>query len=76
MHYLNPSGQPNQYQQVIQSVGSILETYDTDKKFPVYGFGARVRLPDGSQSPAQHCFPIYGGDVEVFGVGGILKVSL
>ena len=24
-------------------------------------------------SPVQHCFPVYGGGVEVHGVGGILQ---
>jgi len=26
----------------IQSVGTILEEYDSDKKYPVYGFGGRL----------------------------------
>lgn len=28
---------------MILSAGKILEHYDTDKKYPVYGFGAKVR---------------------------------
>lgn len=75
LHYLDPSGVKfNQYQDVIRSVGSILQPYDSDQMYPVYGFGARVRLPDGTQSPAQHCFPVYGGGYEVHGVEGILQV--
>jgi len=36
LHYLN---EYNQYEQAIMSVGSILECYDLDKMFPVFGFG-------------------------------------
>ena len=32
----------NVYQETILAVGAILEVYDTDKKYPVYGFGAKV----------------------------------
>lgn len=35
-------GTPNSYQQAIQAVGNVLEPYDTDKLYPVYGFGAKV----------------------------------
>ena len=35
-------GTPNTYQQAIQAVGNVLEPYDTDKLYPVYGFGAKV----------------------------------
>jgi hypothetical protein len=33
-----------------------------------------VRKPDGSLSECQHCFPVYGGGLEVKGVEGILQV--
>jgi hypothetical protein len=36
----------------------------------------QVRKPDGSLSECQHCFPVYGGGLEVKGVQGILQVSL
>jgi hypothetical protein len=67
------TGAYNPYQNVIVSVGKILETYDSDKMYPVYGFGAKVRKPDGSLSECQHCFPVYGGGLEVKGVDGILQ---
>jgi hypothetical protein len=35
---------------------------------------AQVRKPDGSLSECQHCFPVYGGGLEVKGVEGILQV--
>ncbi|KAJ1441132.1 Copine-domain-containing protein [Ochromonadaceae sp. CCMP2298] len=69
----NTQGQPNPYQSTIAAVGQILDVYDTDKMYPVFGFGAKVRKPDGSMSVCQHCFPVYGGGVEVQGVEGILQ---
>ncbi|CAL4167831.1 unnamed protein product, partial [Meganyctiphanes norvegica] len=47
LHYISPSA-PNQYSSAIQSVGEIIEDYDTDKFFPVLGFGARMP-PDYTQ---------------------------
>jgi hypothetical protein len=71
LHYINHP--PNPYQQALTSIGHIVEPYDADKMFPVFGFGAKVRTPQGGWSPVQHCFPVYGGGVEVQGVDGILK---
>jgi hypothetical protein len=78
LHYIDRSGRGymNQYQQAIHSVGRIVEEYDTNKMFSVFGFGARVRGPDGQWTPVQHCFPVYGGGVEVRGVDGIMRVSV
>lgn len=74
LHYVNPGGHSfNQYEQAILSVGRVLEDYDTDKMYPVYGFGAKIHLPTGGMSPVQHCFPVYGGGLEVQGVQGILS---
>mmetsp|Transcript_12871 Transcript_12871/g.21390 ORF Transcript_12871/g.21390 Transcript_12871/m.21390 type:complete len:544 (-) Transcript_12871:514-2145(-) len=73
LHYCDPLGHANTYQQAITAVGSVLEPYDTDKMYPVYGFGAKLRGPDGKYGPAQHCFPVYGGGLEVKGVDGILQ---
>lgn len=39
-------------------------------------FTQQVRKPDGSLSECQHCFPVYGGGLEVKGVEGILQVRL
>ena len=41
LHYL---GDFNQYEQAITAVGSILEVYDNDRSFPVYGFGGVPRF--------------------------------
>lgn len=47
LHYFSPY-QPNQYSSAIHAVGEIIQDYDSDKMFPVLGFGAR--LPDGTVS--------------------------
>ena len=39
----------NQYELAIQAVGKVIEDYDSDKLFPVLGFGARLP-PDGRVS--------------------------
>lgn len=41
--------------QAILDVGEVLQFYDTDKKFPAWGFGARPI--DG---PVSHCFNLNG----------------
>ncbi|KAJ8303432.1 hypothetical protein KUTeg_019828 [Tegillarca granosa] len=41
LHYINPY-QPNDYMQAIQAVGAVCQDYDTDKLFPVLGFGAQI----------------------------------
>lgn len=74
LHYLNPAVSFNPYEQAIFSVGSVLQPYDSDNVYPLYGFGAKLRTPDGSFSPAMHCFPLYSGGVEVKGIDGILNV--
>ncbi|XP_073974239.1 copine-8-like isoform X2 [Rhodnius prolixus] len=48
LHYICP-GNLNSYEQAILSVVSIIEDYDSDKQFPVLGFGARLP-PDGRVS--------------------------
>ena len=48
LHYINPRGM-NPYESTIDSVGKIIEDYDSDKSFPVIGFGARLP-PDGRVS--------------------------
>lgn len=38
------TGARNPYQGAISAVGRILEEYDTNKTYPVYGFGAKVSV--------------------------------
>jgi len=42
LHYKDPNGKPNQYVTAINSVGDIIQDYDSDKLFPALGFGARI----------------------------------
>ncbi|KAL8602874.1 hypothetical protein ACOMHN_050146 [Nucella lapillus] len=69
LHYMNPY-QPNQYAAAIQAVGEIIQDYDTDKMFPVLGFGAK--LPGGTVS---HEFAVNFVPENPYcaGVGGILQ---
>uniref|UniRef100_A0A6A7FQ31 Copine-8-like n=1 Tax=Hirondellea gigas TaxID=1518452 RepID=A0A6A7FQ31_9CRUS len=59
LHHIDMTGrgQLNQYQRAIQSVGEIIEDYDSDKYFPVLGFGAR--LPPGHDT-VSHLFFVNG----------------
>jgi len=49
LHYRSPSGRPNQYMTAIQSVGEIIQDYDSDNQYPALGFGARIP-PNGQVS--------------------------
>jgi len=64
LHHMNPSSS-NSYQKVITAIGSILEKYDSDHRFPVMGFGAKYG------GVIQHCFQC-GPTPEVVGVNGIM----
>ncbi|CAL5094621.1 unnamed protein product [Urochloa decumbens] len=68
LHYIDPSGRPNSYQQAILGVGEVLQFYDNDRLFPAWGFGARTR------GPVSHCFNLNTAtnDCEVTGVEGIM----
>lgn len=59
LHHCDPNafahGGMNEYERTIAMVGDVLEFYDTDRQYPVYGFGAQ--LPSGCVS---HCFPLTG----------------
>ncbi|KAK6911478.1 C2 domain [Dillenia turbinata] len=69
LHYIDPSGGLNAYQQAIMEVGEVIQFYDSDRRFPAWGFGGR--LLDGTVS---HCFNLSGNPAgfEVEGVGGIM----
>lgn len=71
LHYVHPNGTTlNSYASAISSVGSVIEFYDHDQRYPLYGFGGK---PQRGQ-PADHCFPLNGNEQnpEVHGVHGIL----
>uniref|UniRef100_A0A0D3AY89 C2 domain-containing protein n=1 Tax=Brassica oleracea var. oleracea TaxID=109376 RepID=A0A0D3AY89_BRAOL len=69
LHYVDPSGQLNAYQRAIVELGEVLQFYDSDKRFPAWGFGARP-----IDSPVSHCFNLNGSSsyCEVDGIQGIL----
>ncbi|KAL3818774.1 hypothetical protein ACJIZ3_004679 [Penstemon smallii] len=70
LHYIDPSGRLNAYQQAIMEVGEVIQFYDSDKRFPAWGFGGGI--PRGRVS---HCFNLNGSpsDPEVAGVEGIMS---
>jgi hypothetical protein len=69
LHHQNPY-EPNPYQKAINSVGTVLIDYDSDKQFVAHGFGARVP-PNNKTS---HCFPLTYDPMqpEVPGIAGLL----
>ena len=66
LHFFNDSSL-NAYEESLKAICSVLWLYDSDQKYPVYGFGAKR---DGV---INQCFP-FSPDVEVDGVNGVLKV--
>ena len=64
-----PAGGPTAYEEAITGVGRVLEFYDSDRRFPAFGFGGRL----GNQ-PVSHCFPLNGQpDGVCEGIPGILQ---
>ncbi|CAN0027201.1 unnamed protein product [Ectocarpus sp. 4 AP-2014] len=73
LHYHDPTGQTNnEYGQAIQSVGGVLEYFDDDRRFPLFGFGGCPVY----RAPASHCFAVNGNenDPEVEGIAGVLDL--
>lgn len=59
LHYLNPNSQyqmTNGYTQALNACLQILENYDDDKLFPVYGFGGKIP----NCQAVSHCFALNG----------------
>ncbi|XP_027351006.1 protein BONZAI 3 [Abrus precatorius] len=69
LHYIDAYGRLNSYQKAIMEVGEVIQFYDSDRRFPAWGFGGKI--PDGTVS---HCFNLNGspGGSEVVGVEGIM----
>lgn len=59
LHYMDLH-KPNQYQIAIDAVAKILLEYDSDKRIPAFGFGAKLHYPNMSSNTASHCFPLTG----------------
>ncbi|KAH0659236.1 hypothetical protein KY289_027984 [Solanum tuberosum] len=73
LHYIDPSGRPNDYQRAILDAGEVLQFYDKDRRYPAWGFGARPI--DG---PVSHCFNLNGSSdyCEVEGIQGIMTAYM
>ena len=66
------TGVTDRYEKAICMIGNVIEFYDADKLFPVYGFGA-CRM---NSNTTEHCFALNGNESnpEVFGVQGIMDL--
>ncbi|XP_071341829.1 copine-3-like isoform X2 [Trachinotus anak] len=69
LHYINPEGY-NEYLTAIWAVGKVIQDYDSNKMFPVFGFGAQV--PPSWQ--VSHEFPINFNPANPFcaGIEGVV----
>ena len=69
------SKQPTQYQLVLKSIWDIIENYDSDKKIPAFGFGAKPHFPNINSNQAVHCFPINDnpGNPEIQGFNNLMS---
>jgi len=66
LHYLSPDGRGmNDYERAISAIGGILADFDTDKMFPVWGFGAKY------SGQVYHLFQC-GPTAEVEGIQGVI----
>mmetsp|Transcript_5176 Transcript_5176/g.9026 ORF Transcript_5176/g.9026 Transcript_5176/m.9026 type:complete len:682 (-) Transcript_5176:1507-3552(-) len=75
LHHYAP-GVFNPYMQAIISIGAVLEYYDSDQMFPMYGFGARLPWKNNEKS---HCFALNfdpNENAEVKGIQGILDTYM
>ncbi|XP_069369186.1 copine-3-like isoform X1 [Paralichthys olivaceus] len=70
LHYVNPDGY-NEYLAAIWAVGNVIQDYDSNKMFPVFGFGAKI--PPSWQ--VSHEFPINFNPANPFcaGIEGVVQ---
>ncbi|KAM9331606.1 copine-3-like isoform 1-T1 [Pholidichthys leucotaenia] len=70
LHYINPEGY-NEYVTAIWAVGNVIQDYDSDQMFPVFGFGAQV--PPAWQ--VSHEFPVNFNPSNPFcaGIDGVVN---
>jgi hypothetical protein len=66
LHHIHRTGELNDYEKAITAVGSVIAKYDSDKRFPVFGFGAKFN------GQISHCFPV-GNSPELVGLNGVLE---
>lgn len=70
LHYINPEGY-NEYLTAIWAVGNVIQDYDSNKMFPVFGFGAQIP-PNWHVS---HEFPVNFNPANPFclGIEGVVQ---
>eukprot|EP00826_Nyctotherus_ovalis_P056715 TRINITY_DN7715_c0_g1_i5.p1 TRINITY_DN7715_c0_g1~~TRINITY_DN7715_c0_g1_i5.p1 ORF type:complete len:618 (+),score=175.02 TRINITY_DN7715_c0_g1_i5:73-1854(+) len=70
LHYFNPKTNP--YINAIQSIGRVLQEYDSDKNIPVFGFGAQPL----EVNRISHCFSLNGNifDPEVHTINSVMEI--
>jgi hypothetical protein len=73
LHFINNQvpGHLNEYALAIKSVGDIIQAYDTDKLFPVWGFGAR--LPHTSAPSHRFSVNFNPNDPNCHTIDGVLE---
>jgi hypothetical protein len=80
LHYIDPTRKKlNPYQEAIVAVGKVLEEYDSDHLYPIYGFGGVVRNKDGKFMRGKndpYLLNLHPEEKEVNGLHGILQVSI
>eukprot|EP01083_Nonionella_stella_P005172 15015_1 len=67
LHHVYKAYQPSPYQDALRIICGIVAPYDSDQKFPVWGFGAKFP----SQTSVAHDFSVNPDGEEVDGVSGI-----
>lgn len=70
LHYL---GGNNQYENALINVGQVVEPYDSDRSFPVFGFGGIPRHL--GLNSVNHCFAMSGNpqNPEIIGIQNIVQ---
>jgi hypothetical protein len=65
-------GPSNQYEAAISNIGCVVEPYDADRSFPVFGFGGIPRHM--GQNSTNHCFAMNGNATlpDIVGIQNIL----
>ena len=72
LHQINTDGRLNNYEEAILAVGKVLENYDYNQMFPVFGFGGIPRFTGATK--VSHCFNLNGQpSPEVYGIEGIFQ---
>jgi len=73
LHFQFNNGRLNDYEQAIQTVGSILDPYAFERKFALFGFGGIPRFAGGTS--VSHCFNLTGtSDPIAIGFGSMFEL--